>query len=182
MTKIDLLAKLDETIKQIWKEDISIDNKNDCLLLEDSLKCAFYYHLRTRLGDGWFKNHRVRIYPEYHLSIGKKADIAIVLMIPAPERLGKHLSKSVESELAIIEFKYKNASVDQPFFDDKKKLYEYFKAYPDTKLYAAFIRESENDLSWFDKRQTENWGKGRLTELLGYWDENCKLETRVNEY
>lgn len=182
MTNSDLLAKLDDTIKQIWTEDIPTDYQNDFLLLEDSLKCTFYHHLRNRLGDGWFKNHRLRIYPAYRLSIGKKANLAIVLVKPAMERLGKHLSKSVDSELAIIEFKYKNAGVDQPFFDDKKKLYEYFKAYPDTKLYAAFIRESINDSSWFDRRQTENWGKGRLTELLGFWDENCKLKMEVNEF
>lgn len=182
MNNTEILQKLDKTIQQIWKEDIPTDYNSGCLLLEDSLKCAFYHHLRNRLGDGWFKNHRLRIYPEYRLSIGKKADLAIVLVKSAMERLGKHLSECVESELAIIEFKYKNARVDQPFFDDKKKLYEYFKAYPDTKLYAAFIRESENDSSWFDRRQTENWGKGRLTELLGFWDENHKLKMEVHEF
>ncbi|WP_270578858.1 hypothetical protein [Caldibacillus thermoamylovorans] len=46
----NLIEKIDSVIKKLWLEDLVIDYAKNFLLKEDSLKNAFYYHLRTRLG------------------------------------------------------------------------------------------------------------------------------------
>lgn len=181
-----LLLKLDKIIKEVWNEDIKVDYNNHYLLLEDSLKCAFYYHLRNKLGDGWLKANRLRIVPEYHLCNGYRADLAIVKLVKKDERNRKHLSDCVESILTIIELKHKSAQVINPFYEDRDKLYLYSKEYPQAQLYVGFIHEdyyNENNSSWFDGRQTKNWAKGRVCELLGYWSEdNETFITEVKSY
>lgn len=181
-----LLLKLDKVIKEVWNEDIKVDYNNHYLLLEDSLKCALYYHLRNRLGDGWLKANRLRIIPEYHLCDGYRADLAIVKFIKKEYRNGKHLSDCVEFILTIIELKHKAAQVINPFYEDRDKLYIYSKKYPQAKLYVGFIHEdyyNANNSSWFDGRQTNNWAKGRVCELLGYWSEDDEtLITEVKSY
>lgn len=42
---------------------------------------------------------------------------------------------------------------------------------------------NDSNCSWFDGRQTSKWAKGRVTELLGYWDEKDEEFTvKVNAY
>jgi|GEM_PF-47045 len=91
-----------------------------------------------------------------------RADIAIVQLVPAPQRVGKHLSNCVEKVKAIIELKYKSADVVDDFYADVKKLYDYSKLFPDSQLYAGFIHEeryNDSNCSWFDSRQTSKWAK-----------------------
>lgn len=63
------------------------------------------------------------------------------------------------------------------FYDDVFKLKEYAKAFPKAQLYAGFnsgSAKNDSNCFWFDGRQTSKWAKGRVTELLGYWDENTE--------
>ena len=74
----------------------------------------------------------------------------------------------------IIELKYKFADVVDDFYTDVKKLHDYTKLFPDNPLYAGFIHEeryNDTNCSWFDDRQSSKWAKGRVAEMLGYWDE-----------
>ena len=166
--------KIDKVLKDFWLNYLRKEYSNDNLLKEDSLKCLMYYHLRTHLSDTWLNRHRIRIYPEFILTPGKRADIAIVQLLPAAQRVSKHLSNCVEKVKVIIELKYKFADVVDDFYTDVKKLHDYSKLFSDSQLYAGFIHEeiyNDTNCSWFDDRQTSKWAKGRVVEMLGYWDE-----------
>lgn len=182
----NIQLKIDKVLKNFWFNVLPKEYNNDNLLKEDSLKCLMYYHLRTNLSDAWLNRHRLRIYPEFIITPGKRADIAIVQLLPAAQREGKHLSNCVEKVLAIIELKYKSADVIDDFYADVKKLHGYSKLFPDSQLYAGFIHEeryNDGNCSWFDGRQTSRWAKGRVAEMLGYWDEvTDTFITKVKAY
>lgn len=186
MTRLEkaVLKRLDRTIKKIWLEAVRDDYMSNRMLGEDSLKCAFYYHLRTALGDGWLRRHRLRIYAEYSLPSGRRADIALVRLLPANEQSGGHLSNDIESIVAIIEFKFKNCFSPDPFRNDIKKLRQYARERPDCQLYAAFIHEDihGHEFSWFTAKQTAKWAKGRVSELIGYRDDDGQYVVKVNSY
>lgn len=151
------------------------------------MKCALYFYLRSELGDGWLNRYRIRIYSEFHLEDQKRADLALVKVAPQYDRKYSFLGDCIEEVLAIIELKYKGSCVDNNvFYNDVFKLKEYAKAYPHTQLYAGFIQESlynNSNCSWFDGRQTNKWAKGRVTELLGYWDESTEdFTVKINAY
>ncbi|MGE5391797.1 MAG: hypothetical protein ACM3PE_12115 [Deltaproteobacteria bacterium] len=182
---MDIKKKIDLALKRIWTEEIPSDYNRHYLLEEDSLKCALYYHLRFELGEGWLNRYRIRIYPELHLEGKRRADLAIVRVSPKNEREGAFLGKCIEDYLVIIELKYKAANAqDDVFYSDVTKLKEYAKIYPKAQLYTGFIKESgNNNGSWFDGRQTSKWAKGRVTELLGYREENTgNLKVEINKY
>ncbi len=183
---MDTINIIDRAIKKIWLNQIPRDYNRHYLLEEDSLKCALYFYLRSELGDGWLNRYRIRIYSELHLENQKRADLAIVKVEPKNERDGYFLGDCIEEVLAIIELKLKGSSIDsRVFYNDVFKLKEYAKAYPHAQLYAGFIQESlynESNCSWFDGRQTSKWAKGRVTELLGYWDKDEDFNVKVNAY
>ncbi len=182
----NIQLKIDTVLKDFWQNSLPIEYNNDNLLKEDSLKCLMYYHLRTHLSDTWVNKYRIRIFPEFNLPQGKRADIAVVQLIPAQQRIEKHLADCVEKVIAIIELKYKSADIVDAFYTDVKKLHDYSKMYPDCQLYAGFIHEeryNDANCSWFDGRQTNRWAKGRVAELLGYWNEADDIfTTKVNSY
>jgi len=178
--------KIDKVLKDFWQNYLPKEYNNDNLLKEDSLKCLMYYHLRTYLSDNWLNRHRIRIFPEFVLAQGKRADIAIVQLIPTSQRVDKHLSDCVEKVMGIVELKFKSADVIDAFYADVKKLHDYSKMYPDCQLYAGFVHEeryNDTNCSWFDGRQTSKWAKGRVSELLGYWDKTTdSFTTKVLAY
>lgn len=183
---MDEIEHIDRIIKEFWKIELPKQYNNHHLLKEDSLKCLIYYYLRCKLKDGWLIRHRIRIYPEYMFLDGKRADIAIV-RINYKDKIVKseYLKDCVEEVIAIIELKYKTGMVDNDFYSDVSKLKEYSKILPECQLYAGFINEeyyNEKNCSWFDGRQTQNWAKGRVSELLGYWDEDNNFKTEVKPY
>lgn len=176
---------LDKNIKETWLTEIKEDYTSNFLLGEDSLKCSFYFHLRNRLGEGWFKRHRLRIYPEFYLSNGHKADLAIVRIKPCSQRAGKHLSECVETVVALIELKFINGPFEAPFYRDRAKLRKYASEFKEAQLYAGFIQEKYYDQgspAWFDARQTKRWANGRVAELIGYWDADGYFVAKVNSY
>lgn len=112
--------------------------------------------------------------------------MAIVQLVQDFQTSDNCLEECIEKFLVIIELKFKASSVIDAFYDDIQKLHEYSKIYPDCQLYAVFIHEecyNDTDCFWFDKRQTNNWAKGRVTELVGYWNEvNGEFVTDVMSY
>ncbi|MDA8221818.1 MAG: hypothetical protein M0Z35_08950 [Desulfitobacterium hafniense] len=92
---MDVLDTIDRAIKLVWKEDILRDYNNDFILKEDTLKNAFYYHLRARLGDDFLREHNFRIFSEYYLKNNERADLAIAMLKPEEETAGQeyHLNK-----------------------------------------------------------------------------------------
>jgi hypothetical protein len=168
-----LQETIDRTIKEVWIEKIPNDYQSYYLLMEDSLKNALYFHLRTRLSN-LLDSNNIRIYPEYHYK-DCKADLAIVKLNDNPGK-SDHLRDDVASVLAINEIKYKSGSSIQPFEDDIQKIKKYVDMKPndDTQYYLAFVHEAEYEFneedSWLTAEQQE-WAKGRLTELSGNYIE-----------
>lgn len=162
---------MDRTIKIVWTENIPNDYQSYYLLKEDSLKNAFYFHLRTTL-HSLLEKHNLRIYTEFHYK-GFIADIAIVKISDEPA--GKdHLRDAVDAVLAVIEVKYKADGNEKPYVDDVRKIKTYLDTQPldETQYYLAFVHEVEYENiegdSWLTAAQ-QKWAKGRLTELSGHY-------------
>lgn len=137
MIKREILKEIDRIIKECWKSNIQKDYWEEYLLREDSLKCALYFHLRKKL-DKVLRENSLRIYPEYYFN----------------------------------ELKYTGGSDDATVNWIKNDLWK-FKDYMNgagltrCQFYFAAIYESECKwLTWLDARSTNNWAKGRVTELV----------------
>lgn len=171
---INIQENIDRCIKYIWLNQIPRDYKARNLLLEDSLKNAIYYHLRTEIGDQYLQDNNIRIFTEFRIG-SEKADIAIVRIDPLSKG---SLYEIVLDLLAIIEIKYKSGTSDIPFHNDVKKVLKYMKNdNGKCQYYLAFIQEviyyePLDKFSWLTKKQllqTEN----RLTEMTSI----CGLES-----
>lgn len=179
---------IDRTIKEIWLKDIATDYNNDFLLKEDSLKNAFYYHIRQKLSDNFLIKNRVRIYTEFHLGNKERADIAIVRLKPTISG-NEPLQRSVQDILAIIELKHKNELCGcEPFWEDVEKVKKYIKSnkFKECQFYLGFIHERlypRSEAPWLSKNQQETWAIGKLTELTAFYEEETEyFETRVISY
>lgn len=188
---MDVTEQIDRAIKLVWKEDILKDYFNHFILKEDSLKNAFYHHLRLRLGDGFLTRHRVRIFTEYYLRNNERADLAIVKLHPKKEMVAQdyHLKDRVDEILAVIELKHKGDSCgSNPFLQDVEKVKKYIglKSYMTCQFYLGFIHETEysiEETSWLSKKQQESWATGRLTELSAFYEvESGKFDMKVISY
>lgn len=169
-----IIEKIDTDIKKVWKEDLKIDYANYFLLKEDSLKNAFYFHLRNRLGEDFLNKNNLRIFTEYLIN-GERIDLAIVKIdLVAVEDY--HLSDCVTRVLAAIEMKYKSASVkDDVFYKDVNKILSFINSWGnETKHYLAFIQEKylkrEDVVNWLDDEQSRKV-TGTVTELYAYWNQ-----------
>lgn len=172
-------------IQTIWLEQVPADYNRSFLLMEDSLKTSFYHHLRSMLGEGWLMHHCLRIYPELRVADGAKVDLAIVRISRAADWTAAHLSDAVEEHVAFIEFKYKAGNSPAPFIADMHKLRAYSEQYPDCMLYAGFVQDAYYDdaVSWLPADSANTWAAGRLTELIGYWDESTDaFVTDINQF
>jgi hypothetical protein len=162
----DIQAYIDSCIKHIWLNHISRDYIHKHLLLEDSLKNAFYHHLRSEIGDQYMQDNNIRIFTEFKLGI-ERADIALVQIDPSCDG---HLYEHVLEVLAIIELKYKNGTSDTPFQNDVRKVLNYIKRDSGKcQYYLAFIQEvivyePLEDFSWLTKKQVSQT-ESRLTEM-----------------
>lgn len=184
MIKKSVKKVIDKVIKDTWLEDICPDYGKGLLIKEASLQCALYHHLRLRLTDILEENN-LYIYPEFYFKDLKyRADLVIVEMdmsLPVT-----YLASCVTDIAAVIELKYDggNAKSTEDYIkSDMPKLKRYFQALPDgCQFYFGVIYENECKwLHWFDKRTTQNWGSGHLTELnAGRMDDETIFE--VNSY
>jgi hypothetical protein len=122
------------------------DYKLNYLLKEDSLKNAFYHHLRNNPGDSFLNNNNIRIYTEYYLDNLERTDIAIVRLLLESEfpNYDYHLRDLVKEVLAIIELKHKNGTCGpEPFLRDISKIYRYcrLRKYEQCQCFLGFIYE-----------------------------------------
>ncbi|WP_092249282.1 hypothetical protein [Lacrimispora sphenoides] len=180
-----VLVEIDRTIKEIWKVDVKSDYDKYRLLREDSLKCALYYHMRRKL-DSILKENNLRIYPEYYINMGGlkyRPDIVIVKVGSEEKRFLKDMITEI---VAIIELKYEygnSQGTANVIKRDIQKMKEYRqKMKLDCQCYFAVIYEEERDyLNWTDKRTSNRWGRGCLTEMnAGYI--NGEMTFEVNSY
>ena len=184
MVSKEVLSEIDRAIKTVWVHQMARDYSQDYLFREDSVKCALYFHLRKKL-DRLLRENNLRLYPEFVFHDLKfRADLAIVEM--DFERDGAYLGDYICDVVAIIEIKY-TAGADSGTTNwvknDVKKLKRYLQdGHLDCQCYFAVIYEEEcSVLRWMDKRATNNWAKGHVTELdAGYIDGKMRFE--VNSY
>ena len=139
----------------------------NALLMEDTLKCSFYFHLRKKLGAQFFKDNNIRMFSELTrgdlTGTGYKADIAIVELKKTFDEY--HLGDNIKSTIAIIELKYDHNDI--AFLDDIRKIKSYI---TDLKIgclyYLGFIAEKEYEVpNWLDGRQINNWANKKVAVL-----------------
>lgn len=175
--------RIDQAIKNIWLKEICEDYGNGKLLREASLQSSLYHHLRTHL-ESLLEENNLFIYPEFYISALKyRADLAIVEI---DFSTSGELSKRVLDIAAIIELKY-DGGISQGTMDvikaDLQKMKNYSKQLNDNcQFYFGIIYETECAwLNWLDRRSTEHWANGCMTELnAGYIDGIMTFE--VNSY
>lgn len=184
MIKKSVKKEIDRIIKEVWLNDICKEYGRGGLIKEASLQCSLYHHLQNRLGFILQENN-LYIYPEcYFKDLKYYADLAIVEMDMNNQAL--YLWNRMTDVAAIIELKYDggNAKTTASYIQtDKAKIKEYVYNLPyDCQYYFGVIYETECEwLQWFDRRSTNNWANGRLTELnAGYLDGEMYFE--VNSY
>ena len=184
MIKKSIRKEIDKVIKNIWLRNICTDYGNGFLIKEASLQCSLYHHLQNELNFLLQQNH-LYIYPEFYFKELKFfADLVIVEMDMTLEK--KWLSEKMTDIAAIIELKYDGGnamSTSDYIKTDMPKLKEYIRSLNyDCQYYFGVIYETDCEwLHWFDKRSTNNWANGRLTELnAGYLGETMYFE--VNSY
>ncbi|MDO4468061.1 MAG: hypothetical protein Q4C49_13855 [Bacillota bacterium] len=181
---------IDNVIKKVWIEDIAADYDSHRLLKEDCLKNCFYYHLRKRLGDDFLKENRLQIFTEFNEGplhgTGKRADIAIVKLMPESEDgYHGHLRNYIEDVVAIIELKHKNGeSAMEEIYRDFQKLKDYIqKDKIECQYYEGVIHEVLwKEKAWLDRRSTNNWAKGKVTELVASYNEDYEIEFDIFSY
>ncbi len=181
MLKKKLLIEIDRTIKEIWLKNIKEDFKNNYFWHEDDIKCSFYYHLRRKLSN-ILKENNLRIYTEATFpEISYRADMVIVKI----DSEGIFYQSDV---IALFELKFKDKT-DKQTEDVIKADIKKFKIYLqkaelyNTQFYFSVIYGVECEyLQWItDKRMTNNWANGRVTELdAGYL--NGKIKFEVNSF
>ena len=162
-----VVKEIDRAIKEVWKKSISRDYRMNYLLMEDTLKCSFYYHLRKKLGAQFFKDKNIRMFTELTrgdlAGTGYKADIAIVELKKTFDEY--HLGDNIKSTIAIIELKYDHNDI--AFLDDIRKIKSYITDLKiDCLYYLGFIAEKEYEApNWLDGRQTNNWADKKVAVL-----------------
>ena len=162
-----IITKIDETIKSIWKNEIADDYKNHWLLKEDTLKNAFYFHLRNQLGV-LLSNNNIRIFTEFtddkFGGTNFRPDIVIAEM--DFNRHSEYFGDDVKKCLAVIELKYKNRTTPaKTILNDYDKLHKYVKELKiNCNLYMATIWEREDEETYWEDENSE-WAIDRLTEL-----------------
>lgn len=174
---------IDRVIKKVWLEEICEDYGSGRLLREASLQSSLYHHLRSYLGNV-LEDNNLFIYPEFYVpELKYRADLAIVQMDLSA---GGALSQRVSDIAAIVELKFEGGTA-QGTLDvikaDLQKLKQYAKQMDEyCQFYFGVIYETECEwLHWLDRRSTEHWANGCVTELnAGYLDGVMTFE--VNSY
>ena len=175
---------IDREMKLLWENDIAADYDNGRLLKEDSLKNAFYYHLRRRLGDVFLDEHDLQIYTEFDegplKGTGKRADLAIVKLNYEDD--SEYWGEAVKEIVAIVELKYKaNRMAGEAIMSDVEKIHSYIvDNHIDCQYYLGAIREVDWDQDHYIDEKSE-WAIGRVTELVASYDENEEMQFRVFE-
>lgn len=166
-----IMVEIDRAIKEIWLSEIKEDLSNSYILYEDTLKNAFYFHLRNKLGDLLERND-IRIFTEFHDGgLAGKGVIADIAIVKIGDNRDDHIKNNINSIYAIIELKHKGAQVPiDPFLSDIDKTLKYIKdrSLEGAQFYLGFIHEGEfttGEVSWLQDKEQKRLAQGRLTEL-----------------
>lgn len=182
MKQIDEKVKtiIHQNIKAVWMNQIQKDYFSNKLLKEDSLKNAFYHHLRSSLGDTFLDEHNLYIYTELNdgplKGTGKRADVAIVQL---DERYNEssdeycYLGDYISNVVAIFELKYKAGyAAIKEIQSDVQKLKSYIE---DNQIDAMYYLMAISELAWekdsFIEKEKDAWAKGKVTELVATYRE-----------
>lgn len=184
MVKKNIKKLIDKTIKEVWINEICKDYGNGHFLMEADIQCSLYYHLRRKLSSILEENN-LYIYPEFYFKeLRYYADLAICQMDMGIDTY--LLSEKLTDVVAVIELKYgggNSLSISEYIKTDiaKLKTYAHNLDY-NCQYYFGVIYETECEwLHWFDKRSTNHWANGCLTELnAGYLDGEMYFE--INSY
>ncbi len=178
MQRKELIKLIDQTLTDVWENEIRSDYECGWLLKEDTLKNALYFHLRHKLGTV-FEYNDVRIFTEFtdceFKGTGYRPDIVIARVdMNAPS---KYWGDDVIECLAVIEIKYKSGfTPSNTIIADYEKLKHYAQELDVTaKLYMATIWEYEDDPTTWERKNAA-WAKGRLTELNASYIRNSNHE------
>jgi hypothetical protein len=167
------LEYIHKTILKVWNEDIKNDYEQKSLLREDTLKNAFYFHLRRRLGEEYLITRNLRIYTEYQIN-KNKVDLVVVEIDPVKAGY-EDWKDCVIRVLISVEMKYKNRHTRNDIISaDVDKISNYITDWgKDTKHYLAVIQEKyyaeDNVKNWITVEKVTN-SNGNVTELFAYWD------------
>lgn len=179
-----VISEIDRTIKNIWLNDIKSDYKNHFLENEDCLKNSLYYYIRKRLGKTLKENNLV-IFTEWTFTeLHYRADMVIAEI---DKNIEGYIKDKVANYVAIIELKFgcsASISLAEWIKEDVRKIKNYYQSGYDCQFYFAVIYEVDCDemyLKWMDKRSTNNWAKGHVTELNSGFV-NGKMRFEVNSY
>lgn len=163
----EIINQIDITIKKIWEKEIKKDYENGWLLKEDTLKNAFYFHLRKKLGK-LFDENDIRIFTEFtddeFKGSGCRPDMVIAKV--DFDKDVAYWGDCVTNCIAVIEFKFKHGfSPSKEIYADYKKMRRYANKFKvDGKLYMATIWEYEDDeTAW--ENENNKWTKNKLVEL-----------------
>jgi hypothetical protein len=189
----EIIRQIDAAIKSIWLNEIPQDYSERYLMKEDTLKNALYYHLRSKL-DELLQKHDLRIFTEFNNAgikeKGYRADLAIVKV---PKIFEGFMGSVINPEdvYALVELKYvahTQGDINAVNRDVKKlKQYVQKNEFPNCQYYLGVIQEAsayKSGIYWFDKRQTNNWADGRVTELGACYiiDNDEKMGFTVTSY
>lgn len=184
MIKEEIKKEIDKIVKEVWLNEICNEYAKGALIKEASLQCSLYHHLQNRL-QNILQENNLFIYPEcYFKGLRYRADLAIVEMDMTKEC--SYLWDRMTDIAAIIELKYDSGTAkttEDYIKSDKAKIKKYIDSLPyECQYYFGVIYETEcRWLHWFDKRSTNKWANGRLTELnAGYLE--GKMHFEVNSY
>lgn len=164
----EVLETIHRRIKYIWEEKIKEDYINGWLLKEDTLKNAFYHHLRAELAS-LFEANDIRIFTEFTDSKFKNRHYRpdmVIATVDLDNAENDYYGDNVNDCLAVIEFKYKaNFNSWKDIAADYDKLESYINHLNiNGRLYMATIWEQEDDpTTWI--RKNAAWAKGKVTEL-----------------
>lgn len=180
-----VLEEIDSVIKDIWLHEVCVDYAKGFLLKEASLQCCLYHHLQNRLGH-LLQENQLYLYPEFYFNeLHYFADLAIVKMDMEMET--EYIGNRITDVAAVIELKYDGGTAkttEDYIKTDIAKLKNYVKNMPFDccQYYFGVIYETECYwLNWLDKRRTNHWAKGKVTELnAGYLNDEVVFE--VNSY
>lgn len=179
------MNKLDRVIKEIWINELQKDFRKGLILNEDTLKNALYFHLRTHFGkDDSFKD--LLIFTECNnfgfSDISHRPDLII-----AKKNIANEPNYKDKKVLAVFELKYKSSmcyAVESEIYNDLHKMKDYKSTedFKNCQFYNMAITLGDfNRPNWLDKKATNNWAKGCVTELNAY-EPNGILEFQIYSY
>lgn len=182
MVKSSIKQYIQQQVISIWINEIQEDYNAFRLLKEDSLKNAFYHHLRNYLSDEFLEKNNLQIYTEFCdgplKGTGKRADIAIVQLDEHGIKNNEYsyIGDYISEVVAIFELKFKgNYNAAKNIQADVRKLHSYIKQDKiDCMYYLVAISEITQENNCFIKdNQRTLWAKGKVTELIGIYDETA---------